>query len=179
MAGVFLVEMVMFPAPVIAGQNAARDQGSVKEILISENSIYMDAINDGFNEPDLISKNLMGANYGKSADFRVPQNNNSEVKKVKYKTVTAYTSEEAQCDASPCITASGYNLCEHGTEDTIADNSLPFGTKVRVPELFGNKIFVVRDRMNSRYQNRIDIWMKDKNTALEFGKKFAKIEILE
>jgi len=93
--------------------------------------------------------------------------------------VTAYSSEAAQTDSSPCITATGFNLCKHGVEDTIAANFLPFGTKVRMPELFGDRIFVVRDRMNARYKTRADIWFKNKNDAIKFGIKKVKIEVLQ
>ncbi|MEK7203003.1 MAG: hypothetical protein AAB653_01680, partial [Patescibacteria group bacterium] len=84
-----------------------------------------------------------------------------------------------QCDDSPCITANGFNVCEHETEDVIAANFLPFGAKIRIPELFGERIFVVRDRMNVRFSNRIDVWMVEKNQAKRFGVKYAKIEVLE
>ena len=93
--------------------------------------------------------------------------------------ITAYTSEVAQCDASPCITANGFNVCKHGIEDTIAANWLKFGTKVRIPELFGDRIFFVRDRMNARHKDRADIWFKDRSAAIKFGAKVAKIEVLE
>ena len=94
-------------------------------------------------------------------------------------TLTAYNSDPYQCDNTPCITANGFNVCEHGIEDTIAANFLKFGTKVRIPELYGDKVFVVRDRMNSRYPSRIDIWMLEKVDAKEFGVKVARIEVLE
>ena len=93
--------------------------------------------------------------------------------------MTAYNSEIAQCDASPCITANGFNVCKHAKEDTIAANFLRFGTKVRIPELFGDRVFIVRDRMSKKYNNRIDIWMLKKSDAKQFGVKYAKIEILE
>jgi 3D (Asp-Asp-Asp) domain-containing protein len=93
-------------------------------------------------------------------------------------TITAYNSEVAQTDNSPCITANGFNVCQHNQEDTIAANFLKFGTKVKIPELFGDKIFVVRDRMNAKHQNRIDIWMKNRTSALKFGVKISKIEVL-
>jgi 3D (Asp-Asp-Asp) domain-containing protein len=102
--------------------------------------------------------------------------------KVEYSDVfelTAYSSDASQCDGNPCRTASGFNLCEYGIEDSVAVNFLPFGTKIRIPDLFGDRIFVVRDRMNSRYDNRIDIWFKDQKNALKFGFKLAKVEILE
>lgn len=93
--------------------------------------------------------------------------------------ITAYTSEAAQTDNSPCITANGFNVCKHGVEDTIAANWLPMGTKVKIPDLFGDRIFVVRDRMNKRHADRADIWMVSKTDALKFGKKTAKIQVLE
>lgn len=96
-----------------------------------------------------------------------------------YHQLTAYTSEVAQTDASPCITANGFNVCEHGIEDTIAANFLKFGTKVRIPELFGNRVFIVRDRMNKRHPERLDVWFKDKSQAIKFGIKTARIEVVE
>ena len=96
-----------------------------------------------------------------------------------YHTITAYNSEIGQCDSSPCVTANGFNLCKHDTEDSVAANFLPLGTKIKIPELFGDQVFVVRDRMNARYTNRIDVWMRDKTDARSFGVKEAKIEILE
>ena len=92
--------------------------------------------------------------------------------------ITAYNSNKAQCDNSPCITASGFNLCQHGIEDTVAVNFLPLGTKIKIPELFGDQVFVVRDRMHRRHQNRIDVWMQDYEEAKQFGVKTAKIEVL-
>lgn len=111
----------------------------------------------------------------------LPENIDKEyiVKYSKYTTITAYTSEPGQTDDSPCITANGFNVCDRNIEDTIAVNFLKFGTKVRIPNLFGDKIFIVRDRMNSRFTNRVDIWMIEKDDALKLGKRLAKIEVLE
>lgn len=84
-------------------------------------------------------------------------------------TVTAYNSEVGQCDDTPCITANGFNVCEHGIEDVIATNILPFGTKVMFPELYGDKVFTVQDRMNAKYSYRADIWMVNRADAIQFG----------
>jgi 3D (Asp-Asp-Asp) domain-containing protein len=92
--------------------------------------------------------------------------------------MTAYNSEVAQTDNSPCTTATGFNVCKHGIEDTIAANFLSFGTKVKIPALYGDKIFIVRDRMNKRHANKVDIWMTSRTKALQFGVKYAKIEIV-
>jgi len=93
--------------------------------------------------------------------------------------ITAYNSEARQTDNSPCITANGFDVCRHDKEDTIAANFLKFGTKIRIPALFGNRIFVVRDRMNKRHSDRVDVWMKNRHDAVKFGVKIAKIEIVK
>lgn len=92
---------------------------------------------------------------------------------------TAYNSEVAQTNDQPCITANGFNVCNHGIEDTVAANFLPFGTMIRIPELFGDRIFIVRDRMNRRYPDRVDIWMLHKSDAIQFGIRHSYIEIIE
>lgn len=109
---------------------------------------------------------------------KLPENPDKEVKWSGVFPVTAYNSEVGQCDDSPCITANGFNLCEHGIEDSIATNMLPFGTKVRIPELFGDRVFVVRDRMNARYYERFDIWMLEHSDAVKFGLQYVEVEIL-
>ena len=111
---------------------------------------------------------------------KLPESEALEVSYTRNVVFTAYNSEVGQCDSTPCITANGFNLCEHGIEDTIAMNGIKMGTKIRVPELFGDQIFVVRDRMNSRYgSDRGDVWMLEKQEAKEFGVKLAKIEVLK
>lgn len=115
--------------------------------------------------------------------FDIGQNNEEKpeltVKWTSERLITAYNSEAAQTDATPCITANGFNVCKHGVEDTIAANFLKFGTKVRIPELFGDRVFVVRDRMNKRHSDRIDVWMISKADAKMFGVQYAQIEVLD
>ncbi len=91
--------------------------------------------------------------------------------------VSAYTSESAQTDATPCIAARGFDLCEHDQEDVVAANFLPIGTKIRIPELYGARVFTVVDRMNARYDHHLDIWMKSTADAKSFGRKRAMIEV--
>ena len=107
----------------------------------------------------------------------------AEPRKVILAVMTAYSSDVGQTDDSPCIPAdSTYDLCEHynqeGEQNTIATNFLPLGTKVKFPELYGDKIFVVRDRMNARYgYGRGDIWMPSRAEAVSFGVKRVKMEV--
>jgi 3D (Asp-Asp-Asp) domain-containing protein len=90
--------------------------------------------------------------------------------------MTAYSSTPDQTDDSPFTTASNKQV----RDGIIANNMLPFGTKIRIPELYGDKIFVVEDRMNKRMGNhRFDIWMPDRSSALKFGVKSVTIEVLE
>ncbi len=87
---------------------------------------------------------------------------------------TAYSSEPEQTDNTPFITASG----SYVRDGVAASNFLPFGTKFRMPELFGNRVFVVEDRMHSRYDDRVDIWFPEEKEAIKFGIKRTKVEIL-
>ena len=90
--------------------------------------------------------------------------------------VTAYSSTPWETDSNPFITASG-KLVEDGV---VANNKLPIGTKVRFPEIYGDKVFVVEDRMNSRKgSNQFDIWLPSHWEAKDFGVKRTYIEILE
>ena len=88
--------------------------------------------------------------------------------------ITAYSSTPEETDDTPFITASG----ERVRDGIIAANFLPFGTEVRIPELFGDKVFVVKDRMHRRKTNFVDIWMPSKQLAIEFGIHQTDIEVL-
>lgn len=92
---------------------------------------------------------------------------------------TAYSSTPDQTDDDPCTTANGYNVCSNGREDVIAANFLPFGTRVRFPDTFGSRVFVVQDRMHPRFSNRVDIWMKTRSAAKNFGVKHLRMEIIK
>ena len=159
---IFIFEFFLFPAPILAAEYN-------ETANISDNSVNIDSLeainNENSGEINKIVNNL-------------PDNEDIKIVKSSYHSITAYNSDVSQCDGSPCITANGFNLCEHGIEDSVAANFLKFGTKIKIPDLYGDKVFVVRDRMNKRYSDRIDIWMKNKVDAKKFGVKIVKIEIL-
>lgn len=92
-----------------------------------------------------------------------------------YVPMTGYSSTPDQTDSSPFITANGTYV----HDGVIAANFLPFGTKIKIPDYFGDKIFTVHDRMNKRYWQKVDIWFPDRQSALEFGLRTLKIQILE
>ena len=111
---------------------------------------------------------------------RLPETNAKREPQLIYRIwLTAYNSHPYQTDSTPCISASGMDLCERNREDIVATNflNLPFGTKIRFPELYGPKVFVVEDRMNSRYWASADLWLKDYAEARSFGRVWTTIEI--
>ena len=89
--------------------------------------------------------------------------------------ITAYSSSVDETDSTPHVTASGTRT----RDGVVASNAFPLGTQVRIPDLFGDRILVVEDRMHQRFTHRIDIWMPSKWQALRFGKKQAEVEIVE
>jgi 3D (Asp-Asp-Asp) domain-containing protein len=89
--------------------------------------------------------------------------------------ITGYSSSPWETDDDPYITAAGTWV----KEGIVANNMLPIGTKIKIPELFGDKIFVVEDRMSWEKGNyQIDIWFPDYWQALNFGAKRTYIEVL-
>jgi len=104
----------------------------------------------------------------------ISQSPQKVVKKVKM-VATAYSSTVWQTDDTPFITASGSTV----RDGIVANNMLPFGTEVRIPELYGDKIFIVEDRMHSRKgKYHVDIWFPDYYQAKEFGAKTIYLEVL-
>ena len=89
--------------------------------------------------------------------------------------VTAYSSTFWQTDDTPYITAAG-TWVRNGI---VAANFLPFGTKIRIPEIYGDEVFVVEDRMHPRNHYHVDVWLPSYWEALNFGAKRTYIEILE
>jgi len=88
--------------------------------------------------------------------------------------VTAYSSTPEETDDTPFITASGKQV----RDGIVATNLFPFGTRITIPELFGDKVFTVEDRMHRRKQNFLDVWMPTKDSALSFGIQCASISVL-
>lgn len=89
--------------------------------------------------------------------------------------ITAYSSTPDQTDDTPFITASGKSVAD----GIIATNHLKFGTKVKIPAFFGDKVFIVEDRMHPRKKGFVDIWMPTREAALQFGLAYADIVVLD
>lgn len=89
--------------------------------------------------------------------------------------ITGYSSTPDQTDSTPFITAANTFV----RPGIVAANFLPLGTKIRLPELYGDRIFVVEDRMHPRKHYLVDIWFPTREEALNFGAKTTLIEVLE
>lgn len=190
-----IFQFTLFYAPALADEavQAASAAGNDEELIIINDSVSKA---EGM-DPEAAKLNQIEAIFVASSTNNIADNLNTQtassslttattspekvekIIKVSTNTITAYNSEAAQTDSSPCITANGFNVCKHGIEDTIAANFLPFGTKVKIPDLFGDRVFVVRDRMNKKHPNRVDVWMQDRSDAIKFGVKVAKIQVIE
>lgn len=79
-------------------------------------------------------------------------------------TCTAYTDEEGGN-----ISASGKRL-EYGM---VASDDLPIGTIVYV----NGQRFIVEDRFGGGYSNRLDIYMNDYDSAIEFGRQTLNVYV--
>ena len=89
--------------------------------------------------------------------------------------LTAYSSTPDQTDNTPFITASGTRT----RDGIVASNFLAFGTKIKIPELFGDKEFTVEDRMAKKHDGKIDIWFPERRLAKKFGIQEADVIILD
>lgn len=125
---------------------------------------------------ELLEESDMRSEIGEPAVLEVIPVERQPALKVYTISMTAYNSEPGQTDSTPFTTADGSQV----RDGILAANFLPFNTKVRIPELFGDRIFEVHDRMNPRYTLRADVWMLNKADARKFGlKRNVKIEVIE
>lgn len=98
---------------------------------------------------------------------------NKVPKKTMSVTVSAYSSTNSQTDDTPYLTAFGTDV----RDGIVAANFLSVGTVVRFPDKFGDKFFIVEDRMDERFSLQVDIWMSDREEAKKFGVQYLKMEI--
>jgi len=107
--------------------------------------------------------------------FSSPTNPDPVVARKLQVVITGYSSSPWETDDTPFITAAGTWV----REGIVANNKYPIGTKVRFPEIYGDKIFVVEDRMHwKKGDYHFDIWMDSYEKAKGFGAKIVEAEIL-
>jgi 3D (Asp-Asp-Asp) domain-containing protein len=158
---IIVISCLFFEIPLIFGRKD--EETALAEAIIQSSS-------DNIEEKLTISE---GNSLISSAN---PTNPDPKVVRKINMVVTAYSSSVHETDETPLITASGTRV----EDGIVASNLLPFGTRIRIPEIYGDKIFMVEDRMNWKAGNyHVDIWEDSYKDALNFGAKTTYIEVLE
>jgi len=154
-----LISLIMIGILAIGGLEITRPQTSEADFLL-DNYAYLTNLAMAQDNTLLSKSNSVQS---------------SQVKKRVKMVITAYSSTPGETDSTPFITASG-SIVEDGI---VANNLLPFGSKIRIPELYGDKIFVVEDRMNQKKGNyHLDIWFDNQPEAKKFGSELTYVEVL-
>ena len=94
-------------------------------------------------------------------------------------TATAYNSLKSQTDSNPSITAFGDSLYPGLPYIAVSRDLYRKGMRRDTPvKIEGfDSIYWVKDRMHSRWQNRIDIYMgEDLKAAREWGRRRVNIQ---
>ena len=85
-----------------------------------------------------------------------------------------------QTDDTPCISANGENLCEALAKGLkrCAANFVPLNSRLYVDKI---GVWLVTDRANKRYRNRVDIAMQksEYHKALQFGRQRLHVKIIQ
>ena len=110
---------------------------------------------------------------------RLPEIKDRELTIFTYHYVTAYNvGVVAQTDNTPCIGASGDNLCELVDQGikVCAANFVPLGTNLEIEGLGTCKVL---DRMHARHSFRVDIAMgpDEIDQAQQFGLRQKKVAV--
>ena len=81
--------------------------------------------------------------------------------------MSAYTPHEtgSRTTASGAKAKEGY---------TCAANFVPIGSVI----IYEGHKYVVQDRMNPKYNRHVDIFMESHKTAIQFGRKEAKVQVI-
>ena len=87
--------------------------------------------------------------------------------------VTVYHSTPGETDSDPFTTANGDKVHWGG----VAMNCVPFGTKLRLPKVFGSQIFKVNDRGGMKCDD-VDVWLPRDNFHGWKGTTKTLVEIL-
>src|SRR3989338_3685386 len=164
--------LVLALSPYIKGKEPASNV--IAQTFSAHSAGYAGTIGASASDVDLTSDLLVIASTAVKSALNPPVREQVILRRV-WVPITAYSSTVDQTDSTPFITASGTRT----RDGIIAANFLPIGTKVKIPSMFGEKVFTVEDRMNARYWMRLDIWMPTREDALNFGLRTLPVEIVQ
>jgi len=89
--------------------------------------------------------------------------------------VTGYNAVRQQTDNTPCIAASGMNVCKVKEDICACPRKYKFGTKF----LIAGKVYNCQDRLHKKYDDRIDLLMATPKEAKTWGKKILNVKIIQ
>ncbi len=92
-------------------------------------------------------------------------------------TVTAYTPDSGETDSSPFITASNNRVREGilAVSRDLYRKGWSFGKKVYIVNV---GVFTIDDLLSERARNQVDVFMFDKDKAIQFGRKAIRVYLL-
>ena len=99
-------------------------------------------------------------------------------------TATAYTSTHRQTDSSPCISATNKNICKLHSKGVriiaVSRNLERLGYRMGKHVLIRGKRYLITDRMNKRFTNRIDFYMgRNHRAAMKWGIRKVNIKLID
>jgi len=173
LALISLISNFSFPQYSLAGNpgNLLVSQAKIKRRIETNGgypSVFQGNVLIQLNSPITPVRTNKKAVEKTASEFKKPD-------KTVWVVATAYSSTVDQCDANPFITASGVRV----HDGTLAANFLKFGTRVKFPTLYGEKIFIVEDRMRDSARGKVDLWFPTRNDAIAFGVKRVQMVILD
>lgn len=85
----------------------------------------------------------------------------------------------AYCACKLCCGPHAKGITANGAQATVnktiaAPRSIPFGTKVIIPEI-GTNTYIVQDRLSKRFPSRWDLFINSHKKAKKFGKRQVKV----
>jgi 3D (Asp-Asp-Asp) domain-containing protein len=151
-----LILLLLFITGLLVG--FALNEGYEKEKSLQDNIL------EAFNSPILV----ISQSYGVIMYEEIKENTKI------YALTTAYNTVSWQTDSTPCISASGHNICKM-TNVVACPRSIELGTRVIIDGIY----YTCLDRLATKYDNRFDIsFNKDIQGALNYGKQWKEIEIV-
>ena len=154
-----LVIILIILAVVLASNGQQKEQ-EPRTARLSGNVV------SAFNSP-ILSENMGGGWFR----FEIPQERRRTIEA----TITAYNLIPEQTDDTPCISASGHNIC--GKRHVVAcPRSVELGTWIIIDGVW----YQCLDRLAVKYDNRFDVsFDKDVKGALAFGRQIKKVVIVD
>lgn len=178
-AALIMIIHYAYPVQLVKAHEYINNRGSTDLSWVTPaDSITADPSMEPFVYGDPYVSNIASSGDDMSDEYtHLPENTKVKVAKTELLTVTAYSSSQDETDGDPFTMANGRQVYF----GAVASNNYPFGTLVRFPEIFGERIFRVEDRMNARYKGVpiIDVWFPSKKAAKQFGAKVSKMEVLD